>query len=282
MGLAVTERLVELGWNVTIVDFNAPKGEAVASRLGPQVLFVKANVANWDQLSKSFVESWQKWGRLDFATDVTCQGIGDRIDWYAPAKELPDGSPEKPDTLVADICLTSPVWCSYLGMHYFRKNAKPGGRIVFTSSQCGLYPGPSIPIYTAAKHGVVGLTRAMGARLEQLKEPITVNCICPGLVPTNIMPEAISNATPPEFVTPLSTIVRAVEGFFADEEGKYQGQVAECSGESIVMRPQNEYKDDATRYIYSDSAYAKADREQVMKELLEKRAELAQSIASVA
>jgi hypothetical protein len=122
----------------------------------------------------------------------------------------------------------------------------------------------------------------MGQRLSQLKEPITVNCICPGLVPTNIMPEAISSATPPEFITPLRTVVRAVESFVLDDEGKLQGQVAECSGQSVEMRPLNPYKDDATRYIYSDAAYVKADRERVMKEMLEKREELAKSIASTA
>jgi 15-hydroxyprostaglandin dehydrogenase (NAD) len=128
---------------------------------------------------------------------------------------------------------------------------------------------------------VVGLTRSMGQRLTQLKEPITVNCICPGLVPTNIMPEAISSTTPAEFVTPLTTIVRAVEQFVLDVEGKYQGQVAECSGQSIEMRPVNAYKDDATRYIYSDDAYAKADREKLYKEMIGKKEELARSIASV-
>ena len=183
--------------------------------------------------------------------------------------------------MVADICLTSAIWCSYLALHYFRKNGNKCGRLVFTSSQCGLYPGPTIPIYTAAKHGVVGLTRAMGARLTQLKEPITVNCICPGLVPTNIMPEAISNATPQEHVTPLTTIVKAVEGFILDDEGKYQGQIAECSGQSIEMRPQNEYKDAATRYIYSDDAYQKADREKLVQEMIAKKEELASSIKSV-
>ena len=81
-------------------------------------------------------------------------GIGDRIDWFAPAKEMADGSPEKPDTMVLDICLTSAIWCSYLALHYFRKNEGKGGRLVFTSSQCGFYPGSTIPIYTAAKHGV--------------------------------------------------------------------------------------------------------------------------------
>ena len=128
---------------------------------------------------------------------------------------------------------------------------------------------------------VVGLTRAMGARLTQLKEPITVNCICPGLVPTNIMPTSISDATPKEHVTPLTTIVRAVEGFVTDTEGKFQGQIAECSGTSIEMRPENEYKDAATCYIYSDDAHQKADREKLVQQMIEKRAELANSIASV-
>jgi NAD(P)-dependent dehydrogenase (short-subunit alcohol dehydrogenase family) len=66
MGLAVTERLVKLGWNVAIVDFNEKFGQSVAQRLGEQVYFVKANVAIWDQLRESFVKTWEKWGRLDF------------------------------------------------------------------------------------------------------------------------------------------------------------------------------------------------------------------------
>jgi 15-hydroxyprostaglandin dehydrogenase (NAD) len=117
----------------------------------------------------------------------------------------------------------------------------------------------------------------MGARLAQAGEAITVNCVCPGLVPTNIMPEAISNATPDQYVTPLKTVVSAVERFVLGDE---QGQVAECSAERVVLRPANEYLDDATRYIYSDDAYKKADREVLAKQLTEKRAELAKSIES--
>lgn len=66
MGLAVTERLVELGWNVTVLDFNEAKAKAVAERLGSQIFFIKSNVADWDQLSKAFVQSWENFGRLDF------------------------------------------------------------------------------------------------------------------------------------------------------------------------------------------------------------------------
>lgn len=120
----------------------------------------------------------------------------------------------------------------------------------------------------------------MGLRLTQLGSPITVNCICPGLVPTNIMPDAITQATPPEHVTPLSTVVRAVENFVLDEKRVFQGQVAECSAQDVSMRLPNEYKDEATRFIYSSAAASKADKVQLMKQLEEKRMVLSHSIAS--
>jgi NAD(P)-dependent dehydrogenase (short-subunit alcohol dehydrogenase family) len=66
MGLAVTERLVELGWNCAIVDFNQKRGEDVKQRLGSQILFIKSNVAIYEELSRAFVQTWKKWGRLDF------------------------------------------------------------------------------------------------------------------------------------------------------------------------------------------------------------------------
>jgi NAD(P)-dependent dehydrogenase (short-subunit alcohol dehydrogenase family) len=66
MGLAVVENLVERGWNVAIVDKNSKHGEAAKERLGAQTEFFETNVADWDQQSKVFVETWDKWGRIDF------------------------------------------------------------------------------------------------------------------------------------------------------------------------------------------------------------------------
>lgn len=42
MGLSVTERLVELGWNVMIIDINEEGGQKVAARLGDQTTFVSS------------------------------------------------------------------------------------------------------------------------------------------------------------------------------------------------------------------------------------------------
>lgn len=64
-----------------------------------------------------------------------------------------------------------------------------GGRIVNIASTEGLGATPHTSPYTAAKHGVIGLTRSMAVELG--REGITVNCICPGPIRT-AMTAAIS------------------------------------------------------------------------------------------
>ena len=59
-----------------------------------------------------------------------------------------------------------------------------GGRIVNIASTEGLGAIPHTSPYTAAKHGVIGLTRSMAVELG--REGITVNCICPGPIRTNM------------------------------------------------------------------------------------------------
>jgi NAD(P)-dependent dehydrogenase (short-subunit alcohol dehydrogenase family) len=59
------------------------------------------------------------------------------------------------------------------------------GAIVNTSSVAGIVGQPGAAAYCAAKHGVVGLTRA--AALEYAKFNIRINAVCPGLVPTALV-----------------------------------------------------------------------------------------------
>lgn len=105
-----------------------------------------------------------------------------------------------------------------------------------------------------------------------------MNCVCPGLVPTKIMPDAITQATPKEHVTPLTTVVQAVEGFINDDS--LQGQAAECSAQSITYRPQLEYADEATKFIYSGVAVVNADKAALARQMAEKKEILAESLAS--
>jgi NAD(P)-dependent dehydrogenase (short-subunit alcohol dehydrogenase family) len=70
-----------------------------------------------------------------------------------------------------------------------RGGSDRGGAIVATASVAGLLGFAPDPVYTAAKHAVVGLVRALGPALEP--QGITVNAVCPGIVETGLVPSPI-------------------------------------------------------------------------------------------
>lgn len=65
------------------------------------------------------------------------------------------------------------------------------GRIVNVASTAGVIGYPYVAAYCAAKHGVVGLTRALA--LELASTPVTVNAVCPGYTDTDLVRDAVAN-----------------------------------------------------------------------------------------
>ena len=66
---------------------------------------------------------------------------------------------------------------------------RKSGRIVFVASTAGLKGYPYVAPYVAAKHGVVGLMRALAT--ETVKSGVTVNAICPGFVESDMLEESV-------------------------------------------------------------------------------------------
>lgn len=91
------------------------------------------------------------------------------------------------DALSVNLAGVFNLWQACLG----DMQAARGGRMIAIASTAGLKGYPYVAGYCAAKHGVVGLTRALAQELGRSK--ITVNAICPGFVETAMLERSIEN-----------------------------------------------------------------------------------------
>ena len=89
--------------------------------------------------------------------------------------------------------LTGTYICTHAALPPMLQAASSGapGRIINVASTAGLQGYAYVSAYTAAKHGVIGLTRALA--LELARKNITVNAICPGYTETDIVQSAVEN-----------------------------------------------------------------------------------------
>lgn len=100
------------------------------------------------------------------------------------AKMLPD---QLQDMLAVNLIGVANVWQAALA----DMKTAGWGRLIAVASTAGLKGYPYVSAYCAAKHGVVGLTRAVA--LELASTDITVNSICPGFTETPLLERSVEN-----------------------------------------------------------------------------------------
>lgn len=167
-------------------------------------------------------------GRIDFVAPIA--GIGER-QWLPFPVESTAAEAQafaKPDLSVLDVDLNGVLYTVALAMQHFRRQTrtKDGllGRIGLVASVCGMYCVPSLPIYTAAKHALVGLTRSYGKLL--VDEGITVNAVAPNVVQTSISsPLFYDKLAKENLLTPMDGLMDA---FKAMLNSICSGEVFEC------------------------------------------------------
>jgi NAD(P)-dependent dehydrogenase (short-subunit alcohol dehydrogenase family) len=170
IGAAVARLFSEHGAAVSVVGTNEERLNAVARGL-PRALALRGDVASSDDVQRVTRETVRHFGAIDIL--VTAAGVVG----FSPAEQYPR---EQWDRIMAVDCTGVFLCCQAAGQEMIRRGA--GGRIVTVSSTAGLAAVPHAVAYTAAKHAVIGITRALA--VEWAPHQITVNCVCPGLTDT--------------------------------------------------------------------------------------------------
>jgi NAD(P)-dependent dehydrogenase (short-subunit alcohol dehydrogenase family) len=174
IGLAITQAFVRDGARVLMTDIDRERGLAAAEPLragGGHVEFVALDIAEPGAGAALVEAAVERFGRLDIACNNA--GIGGDL---APTAEYPDDAWRR----VIDVNLSA----VFYGMkHQIARMLKDGGgAIVNVASILGQVGFANAPAYTAAKHGVLGLTRA--AALEYSGAGVRVNAVGPGFIHT--------------------------------------------------------------------------------------------------
>jgi len=176
LGRAIAVALAARGARVAAVDLDAASAEETAKMIasaGGRAISVRADTSVAADVDSAVTETVKQLGPLEIM--VNNAGI---LDGYFDVDEMSEAVWRR----VIDIDLTG----VFLGCKRAVREMLPRGRgrIINMASVAGLNGTGGGPAYIAAKHGVVGLTRQMAVAYSS--RGITVNAICPGVIPTGL------------------------------------------------------------------------------------------------
>lgn len=171
IGRAVAERLIANGARVALLDRDVALAQRTAADIGAEA--VEADVTDWDSVEAAIAQAGSAVGRIDIA--VFSAGIAGA---NAPLAEYPLDEWRR----VIDVNLTGMFHSCRAVVPVMR--AQGYGRIVNIASVAGKEGNPNASAYSAAKAGVIALTKSLGKELADVD--IAVNCVTPAAARTAI------------------------------------------------------------------------------------------------
>ena len=183
IGRASAHRIAAAGAHVVVSDINAEQGQAVLAEIvaeSGQASFLRADVGVESDVATLIEAIVARHGRIDGAFNNA--GI------VQTGKRLHEVTTEEWDRAIR-VDLSGVFWC--IKYQVLAMLETGGGRIVNTASSLGQVAIANASEYVAAKHGVMGLTRAAAA--DYGAEGIRVNAILPGIIQTPVIDALAQN-----------------------------------------------------------------------------------------
>lgn len=174
IGQAVAIAFAKEGAKVVVSGRRAETGNKVVEEIkniGGEAVFCRADVSKTEDIKNLVNFTLDKYGKLDHAFNNA--GV------LPITKKFTEMTEEDYD-FVMDVDLKGVFLSMKYELEYMEKVGK--GTIVNTTSVAGVIADPGMAPYVAAKHGVVGLTKAAG--IEYIEKGIRINALAPGLVET--------------------------------------------------------------------------------------------------
>lgn len=228
IGAAAAETFAKAGYAVALgYRRSEDAARALAARWPGQLLPVQGDVAVYADVDRMFAEAERAFGGVDVL--VCNAGIA--------AQRLFCEITEEEWRRMLDVHLTGAFFCC--------RRALPGmirqkwGRILTVSSMWGQVGGSCEVHYSAAKAGLIGLTKALAK--EEGPSGITVNCVAPGVIDTDMMAgfsagdkAALAGETPLGRLGSPQDVASALLYLAGEDAGFITGQVLGVNGGLVV------------------------------------------------
>jgi NAD(P)-dependent dehydrogenase (short-subunit alcohol dehydrogenase family) len=186
IGEFTVREMLKQGAKVVIADFDDAGGQKLADELGEGVSFIHVDVSNEEQVEAMVKHSVDTFGKVDIL--FSNAGIGST----GSTHEL---SLEDWNKTIS-VNLSGVFLCAKYALKEMVKQGS--GSIVNCASILGHVGQAATASYTAAKGGVVNMTRALS--LEYASQGIRVNAVCPGYIKTPLL-DQLDEATMKHLIT---------------------------------------------------------------------------------
>ena len=180
IGLGIAIALARAGANIALngrAD-DARGATAQVAAHGTQVAYFRADMAGPMQIAEMMRAAAERFGRID----IVINNAG--MQYIAATEDFPE---DRWDAMIA-VNLSSAFHTTRLALPAMK--AANWGRIINIGSTHSLVASPNKSAYVAAKHAIIGLTKAVA--LENATSGVTCNAICPGMVLTSMVERQIA------------------------------------------------------------------------------------------